>query len=454
MRAGLHILASQAAAKVREEEEGGGGAALSAIVLTADEVEEAATNGTLVGTLFASGGTAPYSYALTVNPGGRLAIVGNALNVAASFSGLTTSTFTVAVTDATAAAFAQEFTISVIASIDNDSGLDEGDGDIETPDEEDPEFDGDPYVEPPVQQSTSDGLKIAGKNGGTATFLKDMGAPVAGSTYTIRYTADWSQMSRLGREAAIGFAFKNGNDFHLAALRGDGAASTVMLKSKIHGDFRKANQFTVTGDGAASHGTKDGPNWLQLQIASNGSTYTLRTSSNGSTWTDAYTAAAPTPLSMATGATQFGPGGYFTNQDKGVFSVTIESFASIPLAPVNSVLPAITGTATEGQTLTASTGTWSGSPTFAYVWKRGGVAIGSATASTYLLVTADVGAVITVTVTATNAGGSADATSAGTSAVVAAVAARITQSYVEAIQQVDAAARVTQSYVEVIRSVG
>lgn len=86
-------------------------------------------------------------------------------------------------------------------------------------------------------------------------------------------------------------------------------------------------------------------------------------------------------------------------------------------APVNSVLPVISGTPTVGQLLSTTDGTWSGSPTFTYQWKRDGVNIGSATANTYTLVSADAGAVITVTVTATNAAGSASATSAGTSAV-------------------------------------
>jgi hypothetical protein len=89
--------------------------------------------------------------------------------------------------------------------------------------------------------------------------------------------------------------------------------------------------------------------------------------------------------------------------------------------PANVALPAITGTAEVGQTLTASTGTWTNSPTsHAYVWRRGGVAIGGAVAATYALVPADLGAVITVTVTAANADGSASATSAGTAPVTAA----------------------------------
>jgi len=80
-------------------------------------------------------------------------------------------------------------------------------------------------------------------------------------------------------------------------------------------------------------------------------------------------------------------------------------------APANTVAPAITGTAQEGQTLTCSTGTWSGSPTYTYQWKRNGSNIGSATNSTYVLVTADVGQSIKCTVTATNFIGSANADS-------------------------------------------
>jgi hypothetical protein len=80
-------------------------------------------------------------------------------------------------------------------------------------------------------------------------------------------------------------------------------------------------------------------------------------------------------------------------------------------APVNSVAPALSGTAQEGQTLTCSTGTWSGSPTYTYQWKRDGNNITSATNSTYTLVLADVGQNIKCVVTATNFVGSATADS-------------------------------------------
>jgi hypothetical protein len=87
--------------------------------------------------------------------------------------------------------------------------------------------------------------------------------------------------------------------------------------------------------------------------------------------------------------------------------------------PVNSVAPAVTGTAQQGQTLTCSSGTWTKSPSFTYQWSRNGVPIIGATASTRLLAAGDVGAVMRCTVTATNAGVSAVAVSNATAAVAA-----------------------------------
>lgn len=79
--------------------------------------------------------------------------------------------------------------------------------------------------------------------------------------------------------------------------------------------------------------------------------------------------------------------------------------------PANSVAPVVSGTSVVGQTLSTTDGTWSGSPTFTYQWTRDGVNIGSATANTYLLVTADIGCDIACKVTGTNAAGNATGTS-------------------------------------------
>lgn len=90
--------------------------------------------------------------------------------------------------------------------------------------------------------------------------------------------------------------------------------------------------------------------------------------------------------------------------------------------PRNTVLPTITGTAQVGQTLTSTTGTWTGTGnTFTRRWTADGVTISGATAATYVPVTGDIGKVIRVVVTNTRNGlVSEPATSAPTAAVIAA----------------------------------
>jgi hypothetical protein len=96
-------------------------------------------------------------------------------------------------------------------------------------------------------------------------------------------------------------------------------------------------------------------------------------------------------------------------------------------APSNTSAPTISGTAREGETLTASSGSWSGTTpiTFAYRWQRcnssgGGCSnIGGASNQTYKLAHGDVGHAIRVSVTATNGDGSANAVSSATGVVTA-----------------------------------
>lgn len=89
-------------------------------------------------------------------------------------------------------------------------------------------------------------------------------------------------------------------------------------------------------------------------------------------------------------------------------------------APANSVLPAISGVAQVGETLTAWPGVWSNAPTFTYVWEADGTPIGGATSNTYTPVVGQITDVITVVVTGTNTAGSASAESVGTAAVIGA----------------------------------
>ncbi|MGE4339150.1 MAG: phage tail tube protein [Pigmentiphaga sp.] len=112
------------------------------------------------------------------------------------------------------------------------------------------------------------------------------------------------------------------------------------------------------------------------------------------------------------------------NDDKMTATVTFRvtgSYVPAPAAaPVNTVLPAISGVAQDGEILTVWPGVWSGAPTFAYQWKADGTNISSATGASYTAVTGDVSKAISVAVTATNAAGSQSATSGETADVIAA----------------------------------
>ncbi len=103
-----------------------------------------------------------------------------------------------------------------------------------------------------------------------------------------------------------------------------------------------------------------------------------------------------------------------TNATGSTTATTVATNVPLPAAPANTVLPAITGTATVGSLLTCSQGTWNGSPSsYAYQWKRDLVAIAGATATTYTIQTTDKNTTLTCTVTATNANGSSPATATG-----------------------------------------
>ena len=100
----------------------------------------------------------------------------------------------------------------------------------------------------------------------------------------------------------------------------------------------------------------------------------------------------------------------------GVARVGIGTAVVTTTAPVSTSLPAITGSPSVGRTLSASTGTWSGSLplSFTYQWQNCTslcADIAGATSSTHTIVTSDVNTRIEVVVTARNDAGSASARS-------------------------------------------
>ncbi len=108
------------------------------------------------------------------------------------------------------------------------------------------------------------------------------------------------------------------------------------------------------------------------------------------------------------------------NTAESLTSEATDAVANVNDAPTGAVT--ITGTATQGETLTANTSGIAdadGLGTFSYQWKRDGTNIPGATGATYVLVQADVGAAITVTVSWTDGGGAAESLTSDATAAVA-----------------------------------
>jgi hypothetical protein len=123
---------------------------------------------------------------------------------------------------------------------------------------------------------------------------------------------------------------------------------------------------------------------------------------------------------------------YFTGliDDVAIYNRALSSSEVADLAnssiPTNSSSPSVSGIARTGETLSASTGSWTGSPSaFSYQWMKASTVngtysnISSATTSQYGLTDNDIGSFIKVSVIGTNAVGTSSAVlSAATSIVV------------------------------------
>jgi hypothetical protein len=107
-----------------------------------------------------------------------------------------------------------------------------------------------------------------------------------------------------------------------------------------------------------------------------------------------------------------------TSATSAATAVVVQAAPATPVPPANSTVPAVTGDAVVGSTLSVDTGTWSDpQAVLGVVWQRCAAdgtacsAIADATGTTYTLTDGDAGSVLEAVVTATNAGGSSSAVS-------------------------------------------
>ncbi len=182
------------------------------------------------------------------------------------------------------------------------------------------------FIEPPIVVSIDDGIQFKGKkaSGASGKFIYDIGVAAASTVYTMLYDPDFTQLNNQGRTAMVGFGLRTGNDFHLVGLKGDGAGLTGLLAYEVYGanKWNKTSGFTEVNGGAAL-GNQAGPIWVQLEVSSDGATYTLRSSLDGVTWTDEITDATASPFALLTSQPVFGIAVVLEAADAGPFTVDI-----------------------------------------------------------------------------------------------------------------------------------
>lgn len=211
----------------------------------------------------------------------------------------------------------------------------------------------------------------------TGTFTSS----TSGGIFVFRSTTSWSL-------SAVGFALQTAssssvNFAGLTPQKTDGTSMALRVASK-----------SVTGSAASG--------------ASMGFTDRVFVPTGASASFGSYTKAALTASDIQPGSiTTWTPTGTFYS-----YTIEIREVNPPPAPPVNASPPVVTGVAQIGQTLTSTTGSWTGTAaSYAYQWKRAGVNISGATGSTYVTQVIDAQQPITCTVTATNPDGSASATS-------------------------------------------
>ena len=180
----------------------------------------------------------------------------------------------------------------------------------------------------------------------------------------------------------------------------------------VSGNTTQGQTLTTTNGSWSNLPTGYAYAWQDCDAS--GNSCTTITGATGSSYTLATADAGHTIRSVVTASNLLGSGTASSSPTATV----------IPLAPVNTAAPSVSGTAKQGQTLATTNGTWSNSPaSYAYQWRdcdgsgNSCANISGATSSSYTLASGDVGHTIRVVVTAANAGGSASATAAQTGVV-------------------------------------
>jgi subtilisin family serine protease len=268
-------------------------------------------------------------------------------------------------------------------------------------------------VRPAVTGTAQRGLTLTG----TAGTWSGVGNTVA---YEWQSSADGSTWAKVGTGStyAIGVA-DVGRYLRLmvTVTNPDGSASAASAATAKAAGAPPVNTISPTVTGTARRGSPlSGTAGLWNGI---GNTYTYQWQ-RGTVDIPGATDPSYTPTTADVGAT-LRLVVTATNPEASASQASSATAAVLGDGPVNTVAPAIAGSAQRAATLSATPGTWTGNgTTIAYRWQRGTADISGATGQTYELTAADVGSTIRVVVTATNPDGSSSKASAPTATVKAA----------------------------------
>lgn len=265
-------------------------------------------------------------------------------------------------------------------------------------------------VTPVLTNNAGSRVAISGNNlvaGATNTNYE-----VDGATLSIQFTQTDAGYGNSPLVTNLSLTVVNQNDTNPNAFTFTDVGSVPLST------LETSNTITIAGLGASDSATASISGAASSQLQKNGGSWVSGpvTVVNGDTLAVRHTSSASNSTAVNTTLTVGTTSDTFTST-----TFTAGAF------PVNTVAPAISGDAVVGQTLYASTGTWTNSPTgYAYQWYAddgggsGFVAIGGATNDTLLVNDIDAGKTFKVGVVATNgAGSSAETRSAATAATVA-----------------------------------
>ena len=269
------------------------------------------------------------------------------------------------------------------------------------------------WVVPAIQASSSTTYAAfwVGLDGYSSSTVEQTGTLAESNHGSVSYYA-WYEMYPAAMVTVGGMTITPGDQMTATVTTGGTGSFTLTL---VDDTTNASFATTQTGNGAAlssaeviAEAPSSGSSILPL---ANFGTASFTSSAFNGQLLSSFGSSELEQIDMTSGSTTIASTSVL-GSDGASFSVT--SYPSATSSPVNVSLPAISGTPAPGDSLSCSSGSWTGNPTptYSYQWLRDATPISGANSSSYSVQTADQGHSLSCRVTATNSAGQQSATSA------------------------------------------